>query len=121
MTQDDALQQYVARVREANPSVCVVLIGSVPLGEPSRTERFLDVLVVSEETPRLPTAPKGFHVASSSITKFLENLKSGEDFEAWCVRLGKVLHDDGVWAHVKTRSEVTVWPNWERKILHEAR
>lgn len=120
MTQDDALQQYVARVREANPSVCVVLIGSVARGT-SSDRSDLDVLVVSEETPRLPTAPKGFHVASSSITKFLENLKSGEDFEAWCVRLGKVLHDDGVWAHVKTRSEVTVWPNWERKILHGAR
>jgi hypothetical protein len=120
MTQDDLLQQYVAQVREANPSVCVVLIGSVARGT-SSDRSDLDVLVVSEDIPRLPKAPKGFHVASSSATKFLENLESGEDFEAWCVRLGKVLHDDGVWARVKSRPEATVWPNWERKILHGTR
>lgn len=120
MTQDDLLQQYVKEVRNANPSVCVVLVGSVARGT-SSDRSDLDVLVVGDDPPRLPRGPKGFHVASGSISKFLENLKSGEDFEAWCVRLGKVLHDDGVWARVKTRPEASVWPSWEKKILHGAR
>jgi hypothetical protein len=116
----DLLQHYVAQVREVNPSVCVVLIGSVARGT-SSDRSDLDVLVISEDAPRLPLAPKGFHVASSSAAKFLKSLESGEDFEAWCVRLGVVLHDDGIWARVKTRPEAAVWPNWERKILHGTR
>lgn len=116
----DLLQHYVAQVRETNPNVCIVLIGSVARGT-SSDRSDLDVLVLSEDTPRLPIPPKGFHVASNSAVKFLDNLKSGEDFESWCVRLGIVLHDDGVWARVKSRPEAAVWPNWERKILHGAR
>jgi Nucleotidyltransferase domain len=116
----DSLQQYLGQVREANPIVSVVLVGSVARGTDSDRSD-LDLLVVAKEAPQLPPAPKGFHVASSSVTKFLEKLRSGEDFEAWCVRLGVVLHDDGFWMDVKSRPESSLWPSWQKKILHGTR
>ena len=120
MAHRDLLPQYASEVRKTNPNSCVILIGSVARNTNSERSD-LDLLVLSNETPRIPPPPAGFHVASGSVTNFVENLKAGEDFEAWCVRLGTIIEDDGLWAEVKDRPEASVWPSWEKKIVHGTR
>jgi len=120
MTHRDLLPEYVTKIRKANENSSIILIGSVARNTNSERSD-LDLLVLSEEDPHIPTAPTGFHVASNSATNFVENLKAGEDFEAWCIRLGTVLEDNGLWAQIKARPEAGVWPSWEKKIHHGTR
>lgn len=56
------------------------------------------------------------------VADFLHNLRLGDDFESWCVRLGVTLSDGrGCWAAILASEESKQWPRWELKVLHGAR
>lgn len=100
--------------------VAVVLIGSASRGK--RTEQSdIDMLVVGKERPVLPFSLTGFHIQAISQADFLTNLRSGEDFESWCVRLGVPLHDSGIWAQILESPYAGQWPDWRTKVVHGAR
>lgn len=105
----------------ANLSSCdcaVVLIGSAARGQ--STERSdIDILfVANEKVPQIPII-SGYHIKFITEATFLRRLREGEDFEAWCVRLGVTLLDRGIWDRIKEASQ-DVWPRWETKVVHGA-
>jgi predicted nucleotidyltransferase len=97
----------------------VILIGSAARGR--RTERSdIDILFVAgEKVPSIPVI-SGYHIKFSAEADFLRRLQEGDDFEAWCVRLGIPLVDRGVWERIKEASR-GVWPRWETKVVHGIR
>ncbi|HYW43860.1 MAG TPA: hypothetical protein VE959_13440 [Bryobacteraceae bacterium] len=96
-----------------------VLIGSAARG--CRTEYSdIDILLIcTHKIAPLPVIP-GYHIKFGTEADFMRRLEAGEDFEAWCVRLGVTLVDRGVWARVKAASG-EVWPRWEWKVVHGIR
>jgi predicted nucleotidyltransferase len=101
--------------------VSVILIGSA--ARDARTQDSdIDLLLVGAERPHVAKSFAGFHIQTNSVAEFLANLKKGEDFESWCVRLGIPLSDDsGHWASIVASEEAKQWPRWELKVLHGAR
>jgi predicted nucleotidyltransferase len=97
----------------------VVLVGSAARGRRSE-QSDIDILFVS--TTKISDAPviSGYHIKFSTEADFLTRLKAGEDFEAWCARLGVTLCDRGVWTRIKADS-AGVWPKWETKVVHGLR
>jgi predicted nucleotidyltransferase len=102
-------------------TVSVILVGSAARN--ARTEESdIDLLLIGTERPHAAKKFSGFHIQASSVTGFLENLRKGEDFESWCVRLGIPLFDgSGHWASIVASEEATQWPHWELKALHGTR
>ncbi len=37
------------------------------------------------------------------------------------MRLGVVVHDNGLWSEILTRPESKTWPGWQKKVVHGAR
>jgi len=96
-----------------------VLIGSAARG--CRTEQSdIDLLLISTEKVASGPLVPGYHTKFATEADFLRRLAAGEDFEAWCVRLGVPLVDRGVWARIQV-SAGDVWPRWETKVLHGVR
>jgi predicted nucleotidyltransferase len=119
------MDETIRKVAQDIVSACgqdlaVVLIGSASRGK--RTEQSdIDMLVVGKEHPVLPFRFTGFHIQAISQEDFLINLRSGEDFESWCVRLGIPLHDSGIWAQILESPYAGQWPDWRTKVVHGAR
>jgi hypothetical protein len=101
--------------------VSVILIGSAARN--ARTQDSdIDLLLIGRERPHVTKSFAGFHIQTSSTPEFRENLKRGEDFESWCVRLGIPLSDGaGHWATAVASEEAKQWPRWELKVTHGAR
>jgi hypothetical protein len=113
----DVIHQIVAMCGNA---IAIVLIGSAARGK--RTESSdVDLLVIGSKTPILKTRVPGFHVQTTSQANFLTNLGNGEDFEAWCVRYGQPMHDNGLWKEIMNSPSVNRWPEWQPKVVHGAR
>jgi predicted nucleotidyltransferase/DNA-binding transcriptional ArsR family regulator len=114
-------QGIVARLRERyGDEIAVVLVGSAARGC-STEESDVDFLVVGEHRLEAASDLPRCHVQVSVQEDFLRNLASGEDFEAWCVRLGLPLYDSGAWARIQRSPEASTWPRWQTKIQHGAR
>jgi predicted nucleotidyltransferase len=115
----DILKVAADLVRLTESDCAAVLIGSAARG--CRTEHSdIDILLVStDKIAHLPVIP-GYHIKFGTEADFIRRLNGGEDFEAWCVRLGIPLIDRGVWSRIKIEAG-DVWPRWELKIPHGIR
>jgi predicted nucleotidyltransferase len=100
--------------------VSIILVGSAARNVRAEGSD-IDLLVLGSERPRIPLGFGGYHLQVSSVSDFLQNLATGEDFEAWSTRLGIVLHDAGHWADILGSKEAKQWPRWQLKVLHGAR
>jgi hypothetical protein len=98
----------------------VVLVGSAARGTQSENSD-IDILIVSRQPLICPNVPGRIHLVKSTYDEFLKQLQIGEDFEAWCVRLGVPLLNAQLWSEILARPEARTWPNWKRKIVHGAR
>lgn len=97
----------------------IVLIGSAARGVwTPRSD--IDLLVIAKKRPTPKALPK-YHVQVYSEDQFLRNLKSGEDFEPWCVRFGQPLYDCGIWGSISSTEEANIWPRWRTKVVHGVR
>ncbi len=106
--------------RECGDDIAVVLIGSAARGV-STEESDVDLLVIGKNRPVISTVFSGYHIQATSEWEFLRNLRNGEDFEAWCVRLGRPLYDAGLWSKIVGMPEAATWPKWQTKVIHGAR
>jgi hypothetical protein len=102
-------------------AVSVILVGSAARN--ARTDDSdIDLLLVGAERPHVDKSFSGFHIQTTGVAEFRRNLRKGEDFESWCVRLGVPVSDDsGLWAGVVASEEANQWPRWELKVVHGAR
>jgi predicted nucleotidyltransferase len=113
-------QEAATRISELVAGDCaVVLIGSAARG--CRTEDSdIDLLVIAKEKlSKLPVI-LGYHIKDLTDVEFLNRLRAGEDFEAWCVRFGVPLVGRGLWERVKELGG-DLWPKWETKVIHGSR
>lgn len=96
----------------------VVLIGSAARG--TQTWRSdVDLLVIFDGEARLRLRPPSqLHLHQESRSRFLERLRSGDDYPVWALRFGVCLHDpSGWWATLAAEEERHPhWPNWRHKI-----
>jgi predicted nucleotidyltransferase len=98
----------------------VVLVGSAARN--AQTENSdIDLLVISASPLSNLYAPPRVHLVHSTFDDFIKQLQSGEDFEAWSVRFGIVIHDNGLWSEILSRPEAKTWPSWKKKVMHGAR
>ena len=96
----------------------VILIGSAARGvETWRSD--VDLLVVFTGEERLGIRPPiDVHLQQESRAHFLQRLGEGDDYPAWALLYGKMLHDpDGWWA----RTAADEWahphtPDWTAKV-----
>ena len=116
------VQQAIDRLTDSNPD-CefgLILIGSVARRvETLRSD--LDLLVISELALTVPELPEKLHIQSISESDFLEKLKAGDDFVAWCVRYGIPVVNSNVWTRIIESSSTNTWPDWHHKVRHAAR
>lgn len=115
----DGLEEVIANLR-VDDGISIILVGSA--ARQLRDENSdIDLLLVGAQKPRPPRAFPGYHIQASSTTEFLRNLEDGEDFEAWCVRLGIPIHDSGGWQEIQNSAAAARWPKWQLKVSHGAR
>jgi len=117
---NDEISRVATDLAKLTESDCaVVLIGSAARG--CRTEHSdIDILLISTEKITSLPLISGYHIKFETEADFMRRLAAGEDFEAWCVRLGVPLVDRAVWSRIKAVA-VDVWPRWELKVLHGVR
>ena len=115
-------QSFVQAVRAANAEsqVSVILIGSVARSTQT-SESDLDLLVVGEKPPVVNRNPDRLHVQATTTKQFVDRLRSGDDFAAWCVRYGVPLATSSAWLQIASSSDANNCPDWHKKIRHAAR
>jgi Nucleotidyltransferase domain len=115
-------RDFVQEVSLANSEmqISIILIGSVARGA-QNPESDLDLLVVSNGSPRIERHPDRLHVQTFTAQQFTERLRSGDDFAGWCVRYGVPLVVNKLWFDIVNSSDAALWPDWRRKIHHAAR
>lgn len=106
--------------RNQSDNFAIVLIGSASRGLWAEASD-IDLLLIGTERPAMVSNLSGYHIQSVSEAEFLRNLRAGEDFEAWCVRFGIPLHDNGIWARITQSPAASEWPKWQLKVVHGAR
>jgi predicted nucleotidyltransferase len=114
------VQAFMERIRSNEEDLSVVLVGSVARHTQSENSD-IDLLVVSKRPFEGLSLPSRVHLMHSTYDDFLKQLENGEDFEAWSVRLGVVVHDNGLWSEILIRPESKTWPSWQKKVVHGAR
>lgn len=98
----------------------IVLIGSVARN--CATQRSdVDVLVVGEREPLFKLRSPDFEFHVFSETRFLRDLKSGDDFPNWCTRFGVPLSGKKYWESILYKAEHSNWPDWKKKITVASR
>ena len=118
----ELLAELYGQLTNLNPglSISTVLVGSASRGtETYRSD--IDVLILSDKSPKGPSRQGQFHLHLKSNEEFLKKLREGDDFAAWCVRYGLTIQDTGHWSTIKKSPEASMWPDWSKKILHATR
>jgi len=114
------VQAFMESIRGSEEELSVVLVGSAARHTQSENSD-IDLLVISRHPFEGLSIPSRVHLMRSTYGDFLKQLEIGEDFEAWSVRLGVVVHDNGLWSEILTRPESKIWPDWRKKVVHGAR
>jgi predicted nucleotidyltransferase len=116
------ITEALKRIRAQRPEneVAVVLIGSAAR-DTATAQSDLDLLVLATPQLEVPRTPDRLHVQSMDEQVFLERLKSGDDFAAWCVRFGVPISASKFWLELTSSPAAAVWPDWHQKIPHAAR
>jgi predicted nucleotidyltransferase len=100
--------------------MAMVLIGSVARGTATHRSD-VDLLFLTNETAKAPSAPSKFHIHLFTRERFLRKLAEGDDFAAWAVRFGVPIEDHGIWTEITKSPEAQVWPEWRKKVKHSVR
>ena len=98
----------------------IVLIGSAARNVMT-AQSDIDLLVLGEKRPAVMNRYNGFHIQSKSNSELLRNIEAGEDFDAWCIRFGVPLYDQGLWRTLVENPAAKRWPKYQLKVLHGAR
>ena len=114
------VRSFMESVRGSKEELSVILVGSAARHTQGENSD-IDLLVISRRPLVDLSIPRRVHLMRSTYDEFLKQLEIGEDFEAWCVRLGVPVHDNGLWSEILARPETNVWPNWRKKVVHGAR
>ena len=96
----------------------LVLIGSVARGVQTRRSD-VDLLLVLEDEGRLGVRPPiDLHLQQESRARFLARLCARDDYPAWALRYGRIIHDpDGWWAaQAEVEKASGRLPDWAPKI-----
>lgn len=101
-------------------SLALVLIGSVARGT-ALAESDLDLLVVSDSPLRRVSTKGLVHAQYFTESEFVDRLRQGDDFAAWCTRFGVPIADGMVWSRISGSKEARVWPDWRAKLPHAVR
>lgn len=116
------IESFVDNLRQLNPRmpIAIVLIGSA--ARDMQTEKSdIDILLISDSKPILPSMRPNIHVHHQSKQEFLARLRERDDLAAWCVRYGIEIQDNGDWARITSSAESKSWPDWKKKIVHATR
>ncbi|OLC83238.1 MAG: hypothetical protein AUJ01_01890 [Acidobacteria bacterium 13_1_40CM_3_65_5] len=81
----------------------------------------LDLLVITDDIGKLPQAVGPIHVQALTPSTFVERLRDGDDFAAWCIRYGVPLVNSSVWKRIASSEQAQVWPDWRKKTPHALR
>lgn len=121
-TYTSLIQGFVQDVRSSNNNaqIAVILIGSVARST-NTSQSDLDVLVVGDRLPLIECRPGRLHVQALTAQQFVERLRAGDDFAAWCVRYGVPIVSSKPWLEIVGSSDAAIWPDWHPKIFHAAR
>lgn len=96
----------------------LVLIGSVARGVQTwRSD--IDLLLVLADEGRLGVRPPvDLHLQQESRARFLARLRAGDDYPAWALRYGRIIHDPDCWWAAQAEIEKTSGPlpDWTPKI-----
>ncbi|MCH8994763.1 MAG: nucleotidyltransferase domain-containing protein [Chloroflexi bacterium] len=110
---EDALNELRRRGRLSDATV--ILIGSVARNV-ATPESDVDVLVVTPEPLSRWGASSRLHLLLLTRSKFVGQLRSGDDFPQWVARFGRVLSDEsGWWQRFLDEPSLAAWPDWKRK------
>lgn len=99
------------------PRSTVLLLGS----SARRTQTWrsdIDILVITlHETARW-RVPAEVHLHVETRDKFIARLLAKEDFPAWALRYGVVVHDsDNWWKSIQQNPNLSsIWPDWRLKL-----
>jgi Nucleotidyltransferase domain len=115
-------QDFVREVCSSNKDVqiAVILIGSVARSTHT-SQSDLDLLIVGDQLPVVERQPDRLHVQRLTTQQFMERLRAGDDFAAWCVRYGVPIMASKPWLDIVASPEAAIWPDWHKKIGHAAR
>jgi predicted nucleotidyltransferase/uncharacterized protein (UPF0332 family) len=120
-TPTELINSFTDRLKSSNPNrdLAVILIGSVARNV-ATSKSDLDLLVIGE-TEAVIARNDRLHVQFLRMSEFLERLRGGDDFAAWCVRYGIPIVRTDVWDRITQSEEAKTWPNWRKKIEHATR
>lgn len=115
-------QDFVREVTSANKDtqISVILVGSVARSTHT-SQSDLDLLVISDRPTVVERHPDRLHVQALTTQQFMERLRAGDDFAAWCVRYGVPIVTAKPWLDIVNSPEAAIWPDWHKKVRHAAR
>ena len=117
------IRDCIDAMTAANPAVqfATVLVGSVARGR-STNSSDIDIVFVSEQGMQCPRCSGRVHAQLFTTDAFLQQLRTGQDFPSWCVRLGLTIADPGVWVkdYRRTRSRTMAGLETQARALHTA-
>jgi uncharacterized protein (UPF0332 family) len=116
------ISRFLAGLKKLDPhtQAAVILIGSVARNA-ATSNSDLDLLLIVPETIKVERTADRLHVQVMSEAEFMERLRTGDDFAAWCVRYGVPIVQAPVWDRIVQTTEAKSWPNWRHKIEHAGR
>lgn len=96
----------------------LVLIGSVARGVQTRRSDIDLLLVLADEGRLAVRPPVDLHLQQESRARFLARLRARDDYPAWALRYGRIIHDPDGWWAAQAESEKTSGrlPDWTPKI-----
>jgi hypothetical protein len=110
-------------IAQSNPGIAftAILVGSVVRG--TETERSdIDVVLLAATPLVVIGCDARMHVQAFTYESFATKLRTGDDFAAWCVRLGVPVPQYAAgWQAIVSSPDASVWPDWKHKISHAAR
>ena len=111
---------FMESIKGREDEIAVILVGSASRN--LHTDRSdIDLLLLSKRPLEPLKTPGRVHSIRATSGDFLQQLGDGEDFEAWAVRFGIPVNDNGMWSEILKRPEGQVWPSWTKKVTHGAR
>jgi predicted nucleotidyltransferase len=121
-SQTELINLFVDTLKAANPGreLAVILVGSFARNAATANSD-VDLLVVATDKVKVERTASRLHVQSISETEFLERLRDGDDFAAWCARFGIPIVRANVWDRIVSSTAARTWPDWRLKIEHAGR
>lgn len=121
-TNSEIVSAFLAALNRESPAeaTAVLLIGSVARSA-ATMESDLDLLVLTEQEVVVDRTSGRLHVQFMLELDFLERLRKGDDFAAWCARFGIPVQPGPIWTRILQSPEAKNWPDWRQKIDHASR